>query len=399
MNDRVNVGVYIRDAAFYCLIKGPGDSTAATYFDQIVTQLLAQAGEAGTDSTNTTHWAINSANDGSPFFTWALFVCRYFLAYDYLKAAITYWGTWSISSGDRTTLDTWFTNWAQWFKDLDFSNDKPYGPSGAFTNPTAEPHTLSGTFTTIYNQGFHTAIWGSSGGDGPQPTNIQWWNNRHNECWRMIGLVAIGLNLSTLLTPTKVWFRDWIKYAHFTNADLTEMDRINDDNNGAGGLNYASASLGAMICFADTLARNGDTSLMDYSTPSGDQGYGANVAGTGKTLLAAAQNIVNYAGTNLFSPKRTCKNPADSGEDLNFNTNGFDGVGDVYLAPGNLYWQDATIKDTYLRTRTGTFGYPASPQGVGGDPGTSAWCGGSSFYPGVLFMFGNNEGVVDPYNV
>lgn len=402
VNDRVNVGIFMRDAAFYAMIKGPSDGNAKTYFSQVLNQLVAQAREPGVDPMNTTHWSLSHANDSSPFFTIALFQARWLLAYDYLKiAAAQSGGAWSISSSQRNILDTFFHNWAMFWYRLSRTADKIYGPSGLFTNPESEPHTVSGNFTTIVNQGLRPPIWKSLGGDGPQPTNVQYFNNRQTEMWRMVTLTGVALtghptfgsNAEMLKAKAKLYFRDWIKYAVFTNNDLTEMDRGVDDNYCSNGLSYSAATISAVIASADVLARSGDDSIYTYVTTDSDPGAGPNVAGAGKSLFKVVRNMMDYAGLNLFSPQRTCPNSSESGLSLNMERNE-PRVLDIWMASGNLYWGDSFIQSTYKRTRSGTFGYPSYPTGCCGQPG---WSAGSNFYPGTLFMFGQMEGKVWPY--
>ena len=288
-----------------------------------------------------------------------------------------------------------------WYR-LSRTADKIYGPSGLFTDPESEPHILSSNFTTIINQGLRPPIWKSSGGDGPQPTNMQYFNNRQTEMWRMVTLTGVALtghptfatDAETLKTKAKLYFRDWIKYAVFTNNDLTEMDRGAEDNYCSNGLGYSAATTSAAIASADVLARSGDTSLYTYVTTSSDPGAGVNVAGAGKSLLKVARNIMDYTGLNLFSPQRTCPNSSEAGLALNIERDEAR-VLDTWMAPGNVYWKDSTIQSTYTRTRSGTFAYPSSPTGCCGQPGW--WSAGSNFYPGTLFMFGQMEGKVSPY--
>ena len=69
-------------------------------------------------------------------------------------------------------------------------------------------------------------------------------------------------------------------------------------------------------------------------------------------------------------------------------------VDDTYLAQANLFYQSAFVKSIYMRTASGAPGYPAGGGVAGGYP---TWTGEWGVYPGILFMFGQMEGSVNPY--
>jgi hypothetical protein len=63
-------------------------------------------------------------------------------------------------------------------------------------------------------------------------------------------------------------------------------------------------------------------------------------------------------------------------------------VGDIYLIPANLFHNDDAVKWAYTR-----------PMGPNTGADYDAWGGDWGTYPGIRFMFGQLEGIVNPYSL
>jgi hypothetical protein len=103
------LGDKLLNAGFVYLVTG-----ATSYRDAVRTELLAQAGVTGTNFADSTRWCLSEGNDADNFFNAAIWLVKLLHGYDYIRA--------SLSTADRTTLDTWFSNAATFFEGAVASN-------------------------------------------------------------------------------------------------------------------------------------------------------------------------------------------------------------------------------------------------------------------------------------
>ena len=149
---------------------------------------------------------------------------------------------------------------------------------------------------------------------------------------------------------------------------------------------YATTVIGSNITSADHLARRGDLEPYTYSSSEGVHGSD----GGPKSLLLAIRliadmtlgNVSHYASTDatltapeLINPDGESPNPVQQF------------IYDVAFAQANIYYQDSLILSCYGRIMD------ATPN----DGGYVPWGGDWGNLPGALFMFGLQEGVVNPY--
>ncbi len=372
------LGTNMRDAAFYYLVTGD-----TAYSDAVRTDLLAQAAVAGADFSNRSRWCQNSPfgpiTDENPSFEITSFINKLLFAYDYTKG--------TFSAGQKTTMETWFSNaatyWAQqvdrWLVDAKF----PGRDTDDYSSPTDSGIGVDPVPTHL--SGFTTDGWTTS------------WSNRTMAHLRLAGLVGIMLNDSYLKAQAKRLVKEYIKYEVFSDNTIGEFYRWRNGTGAAKydkpclGWNYASLIVGSVMTLANAFARIGDLDLYQYSTSTGYNG----TAGGPKTILGMATLWAQHVNHDVLR----------YGTDTSTNQTGrevdtVDGIsGEIYaddcnLAIGNIYYQDTYLKSVYRRTVSGAPAYPASPTGS-----WVPWCGEWGIYPGVLFMWGNLEGTVNPYSL
>ena len=367
-------GETLRDAAFYYLLTGDVD-----YRNAVTTELLGQAGEVGTDFTDSVRWDIGDSCASGDSWSWeiTMWLRKLLYGYDYIRS--------DISSGDRTTLDTWFNDAATFWETnvhktviQRFPNrlTDDYTPPQPFDVILAPVLThLGGHITSSFHEG---------------------WNNRSGSHLLFATLSGLVTGNTTLQARGKRWFQEWVRFANFADGTNAEFNRWLP---GAPtlGLRYSSVVIGEMIMMADAFARTGDTSLYDYSTSLGYTGADPDLVAAGgpKTLRSIVTLWAQHMDGTIV---RYGTDDAGNDGDPDYKIDSIDEIegsatnADTYLAPGNLFWQDAYIKSIYMRSAAGTPAYPATPA----SGGFGEWGGEWGALPGVLFMFGQMED--DPAN-
>jgi hypothetical protein len=354
-------GELLRDAGFVYLLTG-----TTSYRDAVRTELLAQAGVAGTDFSDGVRWCTTAPDDSDNIYSIAMWLTRLLYGYDYIRS--------SLSGGDQTTLDTWFENAGIYLEsiiDLLVQDAYPDRNTDNYTTPTDAGVGVAAR--VLYFGGPSGDFW------------TEHWNNRSSNLVRAFTLIGILTDNATLKNQGKRWFTEWLKYAVFSDGTPQEFYRWEADYPTLG-WSYASMVVGPMVTIADAFARAGDTSLYDLSTSTGYNG----TAGGTKTLQAAVTahlEYVNYTrlryGTATFGG-----NPDYRIGIVDHHSPSFENrVEDTNNVPANMFFQDATLKTYYMRTASGAPAYAESPSGSG----WPIWGGEWGTLPGVLFMFGQME--------
>jgi hypothetical protein len=376
-------GERLRDTAFAYLITG-----TLSYRTAALAELLAQAGTAGTDFSNTTRWCSGvyttspSSNGG---FAWevGMWLTKVLFAYDYILAGDQVHGQ-TLSGSDQTTLNTWFLNAANFWEGLthEYLND-------VFPNRLSDDYTTMGpgwTPTNLVCTGGSPCIL-YFGGPGRYAFH-EFWNNRMAQLIRFAALVGIQQNSATLKARGKRWFNEWLRFAVWPDGTISESNRWNEGTQPAVSFSYMGAAIGSMVTMADAFARIGDLDLYDRSESTG---HGTQTpAGGPKTLLTVMQRHQTYMNGGVTRYGTT--NAANNGN-ANYLIDSIDGISgethnaDVWYAHGNVYYQDATVKACYMRTCSGAPAYPASPFSGGYGAHGGEW----GIFPGILFQFGQME--------
>lgn len=367
-------GEKIRDAAFVYLIHG-----TSSYRDAVRGELLAQAATTGTKFADLSRWCVNGSVSEQSLLDVAPWIARLLFAYDWIRS--------SLSTMDRTTLDAWFQAAGRHFESMVHKTASKRWPNRKANIYGSSPSRRAGT--PAYNIYY--------GG----PIQDNWhlgWDNISATVVRTFGLIGIQRNDATLKSEAKRWFKEWLKYnVWYTNTGnqathgeyhrccwtgLTHFPNL--------GWGYTSATIGAMTTLAAAFHRAGDSDLFTYSTSEGYYG----TQGGPKSLEAVIMThfkmmdhtIIRY-GTNHAS---------DVGkphfiQDNIYEPTTWHHIGDVWIAPiANHFYRNSYFKSMYKRTASGVFAYPSVPASTG----ISAWSGEQGVFPGVLFMFGETEGIL-----
>ena len=365
-------------AAFYSLVMN--DETTR---NNVLNELLAQAAEPGTDFSNTNRWCVKSGGSClGDAYNWRIgnWLTKLAFSYDYIRNYI--------SEADRHTLDAWFEDagifWADVadclvetrFPNRDIDDYDTLGYGYDKDNPQCTWGNCITHYGGYNKWDFHEA-----------------WSNRAATQIRAATVIGVLVNNQELKDQGKKWFQEWLQYTVFEDGTSNEFNRWTSSSP-CEGWKYTTLLVGSMITVADVLARDGDTSLYELSYTTG---LGSITPDGGpKTLLDSANIIASLVvpdiaryGTDSAANNGNANYRIDTEDQL---ANKYR-VNDVYLALGNIYWQDSSIESIYTRTKAGAPAYPSNPAGFG----QYVWGGEWGVYPGVLFMFGQMEGKVWPY--
>ncbi len=370
-------GEAMMDAAFVDLV-----NNTTTHFTAVRDELIWHATEPHLNFANRTFWV--QSNDINPGFSIAEFMMRMLFAYDVYKGQFT--------AGDKTTLDTWFSNAGAYYKD---NLQTYFGPK--FVSRAGSDYTLSQVGIDQNNNGsVHRLFYEANGTPSVANTGSlnRSFSNRTCSQAAFLGAVGVFLNNASYKTDAKRYYFEWLRFGVYPGNDVSDMVRAIDSttpDNEEKGLNYCLGVIDTMGTLCDVFARAGDTSLYDFTTTEGtfsSQGTPA------KSMLGVTQNIMKYLnGTfNRYNVPDGIADHKIDGRDPGVST--LKMVFDVYAAIANQYFLDTTIKSNYLRTASGMTAYAVTPQTSGAN---SPWGGSGPKLPAVLFMYGNMEGLTDPY--
>jgi hypothetical protein len=362
-------GDLIRDAAFRYLLMG---DTADR--DAVLTELLAQAATAGTNWTDSSRWLAADPCFWGDGHSWeiSMWMTKLLRAYDYIRH--------SISGGNATTLDAWFTNYATLLV-----TNTDFNPSEVF------PNRLSDNYDTQNVTTCSGAALTHFGGFTYCGTFHEVWNNRSGSHIRVIGLVGLMTSNATFQSRAERWIKEWVRFSNFSDNTAGETYRWNDVGWVGHAFHYPGMAISTYIEVADAFARAGDTELYDYSTSLGDNS-GLTPAGGPKTLFGISSKFLDHVDETLL--RYATASGANNGNpdyliDSVCELCSESYVHDTNFAPGNMYWRNARITSLYTRQAGSTPAYPATVASWGST--CDGFCGSWGALPGVLFMFGQME--------
>lgn len=372
-----------RDAGFYYLMTGD-----LSYAKAVRDEIMAQVAEPSTNPSNTAIWKPGGSGDTGPAFSIASWLKRGFLyPFDYTKAAKN--GSTPIwSDADKAGLRAWLLKWGSYIvSNYDPSLDKLFTnrDAGVFTSTTgtAELMYYGGTWVNTRNKSY---------------------NNRKCVMADAVGEIGLYYGDAALTFSGGRYYKEWIKYGMYSGGLIADIHRGLDYATlpAEKGFAYAMTCLGAMGSLADAFARAGDPSLYEFATMEGTPQSGSNPVSTAvpsggqpKTLLMTIKrhcDLINLQGTKIYTTAQASRNGsvewrADGVSVSKSWYSPFDGWFSVF----NLYYQDAYVKNTYLRL-AGAGPYATNVASTGPENGwTLSGRAGSLFYAGKL------EGVVNPF--
>lgn len=352
----------LRDAAFVALVEDSRKHALA-----VKTELLAQARERGVafaDRSRFCHGALDG--DDNPVFNIANWVTRLLFAYDY----VTIHDDQLFTSSERREMDKWFFAAAKWMQPLvDEKLDE------LFADRESGDYRLTSSADTGWKDRLYQG--------GPEIRTLQRrYNNRMAVTIRFVTLVGVAQDDASFKNSGKAYVKELLQFGYYPEGVVGEFQRWTSSDP-TRGWKYAVEQAGSMLTIADVLARAGDTSLYEYTTTNGALGTaGTHHLGGPKSLRRLVTDLYHYVdGTyRRKTPGGDLIDPTDA-----------NWIHDTMLASANVYYKDSYAASIY--TRKAAPGYPSKPRQSQGDSEGGEW----GIYPGMLFMFGQTEGLVNPY--
>jgi hypothetical protein len=350
----------LRDAGLAYLITGNN-----TYRDAVRSALAAQTAVPGTNFADTGRWCVaSSASAEQEVANW---IRRLAYGYSFIRQ--------TLSATERAPLDTWFLNAGRFYSDAIHNaivSRFPNRLANDYTSCSASNACPGGDNGTLYFGGPKSAVFS------------QVWANKPSAQAATVAAIGIVVGDAGLKASAKRFFQEWLKFAVWPGGEVFDQHRWHDSPvKPQIGYSYAGTAIGSIVSIADHFARSGDPSLYEFSTSEGRYG----TEGGSKSLLKVLQH---FAGLTTGTKTQYASNTATSNPDLRIFPFGPSENRILYLvlAPANVYYRRSELKSAYsvpLPSSWDHGGYDAR----GGDWGS---------YSDILFMFGQMENAVWPYN-
>lgn len=349
----------LRDAGFLFLVRGNEQ-----YRDVVLQTLLKQATLAGTDFTNRAKWNASRVGHDLNVVIW---LRKLVYGYSYVR--------FSASQAQKDVLD-------KWFRDVGMFWDAVVHEQAAIRFPKRylDDYTTRGSDNSL------DAPLGRTHYGGPMVYKFhRAWVNQPAATNALVGSIGVLLGDETLKDHAKRFVKEWLMFAVAPDGSTADQRRWNGAT-AIQGFAYSGTVIGSMLSVADHLARAGDPELYEFKTSAGLFGW----QGGPKSILRVMQHFASMTigERNLGGGIKLYANTTDGAftEHKVIGPQGR-GIEDIFLIPGNLYYNDPICKQAYNRA------LPRKPRTGGYD----VWGGDWGTYPSIRFMFGQLEGVVHPY--
>jgi len=400
-----NIWGHIMRASFYAMVRQNAPDRSQV-LSTVINKLQQYATDPKLNFNDTTTWCKTSSGGlpglgAPPMFGLAIKMTEIVHAYDY----------WSIATGNsNATVENWLRGALNLYVAVhDFHRRNTW-----WIDPDNGNYTYRDGYTSCAypSQACMSAYWG-----GPVPNAAaSWFNNRAGTGFELMAAIANLLNDSTKLPKVKKYFEEVITYGTIPDVSVNgyngfpsgeDIIRWWDGCPGSDpfckqngtvttlnshGFAYSFGTLANLMSMADVYARNGDPSLFEFTTTSGQAEAGTlPAAGIVKSLRNIMRNFSAYARQDV---KRTAGGNAtgvsNTAPIMQGMLNGIEGmIHDTRMLVGNLYYNDPYVKAAYMRT------YTNAPKWINGSGGQlNFW---AINYPTMLFQRGLLEGVVNPY--
>jgi len=387
-------GADLNRSAFVYLLTGD-----VSYATPVKTELLNQIAQAGTDWANTSKFCLSqSPPAGKTYLTPFEFVpwlMRLLLAYDFLNAG----GYTGFTPTQKTQIETWFTNAAVFFHGMEVLGYSFGCYQGIFSTPQdltpigGSP--CSDNNLTLYFNG---------------PTikfATTWFFNQGTLAPLLDAAVGVLTNNATLKTYATKAVTAFLTVGLTDNGAHDDFSRWQDclpqyECPGAMWA-HAGGTYSALTQAMDILARTGDTSL--YSRVVANQTLGQSGASVGwqkaVTLWAQMANKTTLLYGTTDVTHQTTARLLSWDTDIDPNNPGFVNTGNYYdfsSMAANLFYQDAAVTTAMSRTLKGT-NTNLAPASCNDQQFGGCFSGVWGFWPDLPFLYGNMQGVVNPYNL
>jgi hypothetical protein len=369
-------GAYLLRSAFHFLL-----SSDVSYATPVKTELLNLTTRAGLAWTNTSKFCYQNLQ-GGPNLEVMPWFWRMILAYDLLTTGgYTGW-----TPTEKTAIETWLYDGAKLWDQA-----KVWG----IQNNTC----YSGLFNTPPDLVCHGGPLGSAGllYYGSPTLDLGTYYAFFNQFWYVNAVsMAMGLlkNDATLIGHAKAYFLANITAGIFDNGATPDFTRWADCTPSCPGSMWGHVPLGPLIATADLLARTGDTSL--YTATAATQVIHGSGSTVGLHTILSLMAALATKTTLLYGT--TSGAQLDTAHLLSWDTEP-SGTGGDYQdfasMAANLFYNDSVMHTAVTRNLLlgNTSGSCRDAQ-YGG-----CFSGGYINWPDLPFMFGNLEGVVNPYSL
>jgi hypothetical protein len=329
-----------------------GDHTVAA---AITKEIEYQATRPNLDYSNRTLWPFNYYDDINPLFMHTVWVKDYVLAYDITKAM----------GHSSPIVERWFLDLAELSEQGVHEN-----LSRVFPNRKNDSYASRASFvdSTLFSS--------TRAADGKlveYPRIMQFYNNRRSNQAGFYGLVGVVLDNTRYKEEFKRYGREWLMFGH----RVTSSDGLAGDvNRGTDsfpqlGFSYGLHAMESLIPAMDGLARQGDTSLYEFSssdgaaTPSGGTNHYKTMEGVFDTYIKWIKGSypAQYTGSGNPPPTSITGNAYYRIQSRN-TANGREIVNDASLLLPANYYNRTDWHDVIMRKGTPT-GFSSAPQNVG----------------------------------
>lgn len=395
-------GILARDAAFHFLMTGDAASGQAAR-----QHLLAQAANAANDFAST---LCITTTDGITYDGWfhhAAWLLRHAVTYDFLRA--------SLSAAQRLVVENWLRRNAYFLAahtDWGITNIFPSRSSGNY-KVRRDAAAASSDAEKWATRRFDTngdcqldqadqatpmatsALVRADGSLGPRISVLsQYFNNRKSTATAAFGAIGVLLADPALIASAKRYAMEWITYSVYADGSQGEYIRNGDYCIAPQGVVYAWLNVQGAALLGRVLARQGDRSLLEFSTRDGL--FGSESTGAAKSLALVANTHQQLATGRLpwyaHEPWKAAQAPraATSLASTTFhylgNARALDDYHELGLLPIAGMLGNATLAGWITRDRAATAQPFPGASGNAVATGLGAWSDAFNAMPAMLLL-------------
>ena len=372
-------GYLLMKSAFTFLLTGD-----TSYAAPVRTELLNLLTVPGVDFTNTSKWCpASTGKSGGVALEDIPWLMRVLFAFDYLKAG----NYTALTTTERTNITTWLKAAAQMFHDGHLIGGGDSNYPGVFSTP--QNLTCSGcpgsVFGTLY-----------FGGANVHAATYNIWFNQPTGFMALAMAMGLMTNDTTMIGNAVKFFTGYIKAGVYNDGAIGDFMRWKDCFQCLGSMwGHVGGAVAPLVATADMLARTGDTSLYDLTAVSAVAGQG----GSTVSLRTVLQLVARMANRTVLRYGTTNAGEQNTNFLLTWDSADLGGQGvywDFGAMAANLYYQDTDIHTAMIRNiippNTSLSCFDSSQGGCFSGLGAGRWTD-------LPFMFGDMEGLVDPYTL
>jgi hypothetical protein len=337
-------------AAYAAAITGNHTVAAA-----ITKEIEYQATRPNLDYSNRTLWPFDYYDDVNPLFMHTVWVKDYVLAYDITKAM----------GHSSPIVERWFLDLAELSEQIVHANLSLVFPDRKIDSYSARDLLVDSDLFSVTRSADGELV--------EYSRTVLFYNNRRSNQAGFFGLVGVVLDNTRYKEEFKRYMREWVMFGHRVTSDDGLHGDINrgTDSFPQLGLSYGLHAMESLIPAMDGLARQGDTSLYEFSssdgaaTPTGGTNHYKTMEGVLDTYIRWIKGSypAQYTASGRPPPTSITGDPYYRIQSRNTG-NGREIVNDASLLLPANYYNRTDWQDVIMRKGTPT-GFSARPQNVG----------------------------------